>query len=107
MGIKSKIKERWTLAKEYDIRDLVKNIDLYASVNVSYGKVIVRPFTDKKYWKIIDTLNKLNIPYETFEDRWGRGIEIIIHHKYHRYTFEDEESDEEPDIFNSEGGFEI
>jgi len=105
MGIVSKMKERWKLSKEYDIRDLVKNIDLYASVNVSYGKVIVRPFTDKKYWKIIDTLNKLNIVYETFTDKWGRGIEIIIHHKYHRESFEDEESDEELDILNSEGRF--
>jgi hypothetical protein len=107
MGIVSKMKERWKLMKEYDIKDLVKNIDLHARVNVNYGQVIVRPSTDKKYWKIIDTLNKLNIDYETFKDRWGRGIEIIILRKRHRETFEDEESDEEPDIFNSEGGFDL
>ena len=105
MGIISKMKRRWKLMKEYDIKDLVKNIDLHANVNVNYGEVIVRPSSDKKYWKIIDALNKLNIVYETFTDRWGRGIEIIIHRKRHREIFEDEESDEEPDILNSKGRF--
>jgi len=101
MGIISKMKERWKLAKEYDIKDLVKNIDPHAIANVYYGEVFVTPSTDKKYWEIVSTLNKLNIDYETFTDRGERAIRIIIHHRHQKETFEDEE----PDILNSKGRF--
>jgi len=103
MGIISKMKKRWKLAKEYDIKDLVKNIDLHAVVYVYPSEVFVTPSSDKRYWETLDTLNKLNIDYETFTDRGKKAIRIIIHHKHHKDVLEDEE----PDIFNSEGGFEI
>jgi uncharacterized DUF497 family protein len=103
MGIVSKMKKRLKLSKEYDIKDLAKNIDIHAVVYVYPGEVLVTPSSDKKYWEIINTLNKLNIGYETFTDRGERAIKIIIRHKHHKEALEDEESD----IFNSEGGFEI
>jgi len=106
MGIVSKMKKRWKLAKEYDIKDLVKNIDLHATVYVYPSEVFATPSSDKRYWETLDTLNKLNIDYETFTDRGKKAIRIIIHHyKHHEETFEDEESNEEPDILNSKGRF--
>ena len=108
MGIVSKMKERWKLAKEYDIKDLVKNIDPHAIANVYFGAVYVIPTSNKKYWEIIDALNNFYIDYETYIYEGKKGIKVIIHHhKHHEETFEDEESDEEPDIFNSEGGFDL
>jgi len=95
MGIISKMKRRWKLMKEYDIKDLVKNIDLHADTRVERGSVFVTASSDKKYWKIVDALNRFDIDYNIISDR---TVEIKVHHKHH---------DNEPDIFNSEGGFEI
>ena len=95
MGIISKMKRRWKLMKEYDIKDLVKNIDIDAVISVYPGNVIVAASSIKKYWEIVDALNRFNIDYKKMPDRM---IKIKVHHKHH---------DNEPDIFNSEGGFEI
>jgi sulfur relay (sulfurtransferase) DsrC/TusE family protein len=97
MGIVSKIKKRWKLRKEIEIEELIKNIDTDAFVSAYPGTVITIASTNRRHWKIVDALNRFNIKYSIMPDGM---IKIKVHHKHSN-------EDEEPDTFNSDGGFEI